>query len=91
VTLALRTARLLLRPVEEDDLDALLARRRASWREHGLGSWLVLLEGEPVAFVDVAPIGEGSSVDAEEIEIGVVVHPPGPERRCPLSRATRGP
>jgi hypothetical protein len=87
VTLALRTARLLLRPVEEDDLDALLAIRR----EHGLGSWLVLLEGEPVAFVDVAPIGEGSSVDAEEIEIGVVVHPPGPERRCPLSRATRGP
>jgi RimJ/RimL family protein N-acetyltransferase len=98
----LRTARLLLRPVEEGDLDALLAirnapdvvattllgaplprermagqlsRRIASWREHGLGSWLVLLDGDPVAFVEVAPIGEGSGVDPEEIEIGVVVHP----------------
>jgi RimJ/RimL family protein N-acetyltransferase len=102
VTLELRTARLRLRPVEEDDLDVLLAirnapavvsttgtgdvlprermagqlgRRRASWREHGLGSWLVLLEGEPVAYVEVAPIGEGSGVDPDAIEIGVVVHP----------------
>lgn len=67
MTIQLRTARLLLRPVHEDDLDALLAirnapavvattgtgetlprermagqlsRRLASWREHGLGSWL---------------------------------------------------
>ena len=102
MTLQLRTARLLLRPVEEGDLDALLAirnapavvattstgeplprermagqlsRRLASWREHGLGSWLVLLDGEPVAFVEVAPIGEGSGVDPDAIEIGVVVHP----------------
>ena len=102
MTLQLRTARLLLRPVVEDDLDALLAirnapavvattstgdalprqrmadqlaRRLASWREHGLGSWLVLLDGEPVAFVEVAPIGEGSGVDPDAIEIGVVVHP----------------
>ena len=102
MTLQLRTARLLLRPVDEDDLDALLAirnapavvattstgealprermagqlsRRLASWREHGLGSWLVLLDGEPVAFVEVAPIGEGSGVDPDSIEIGVVVHP----------------
>jgi ribosomal-protein-alanine N-acetyltransferase len=98
----LRTERLLLRPVEEGDLDALLAirnappviattgaraplprermagqlsRRIASWREHGLGSWLVLLDGEPVGYVEVAPIGEDSGVDPEEIEIGVVVHP----------------
>jgi ribosomal-protein-alanine N-acetyltransferase len=79
----LRTERLLLRPVEEGDLDALLAirnappviattgaraplprermagqlsRRIASWREHGLGSWLVLLDGEPVGYVEVAPV-----------------------------------
>jgi RimJ/RimL family protein N-acetyltransferase len=102
VTHELRTARLLLRPVEEDDLDVLLAirnapgvvattstgealprermagqleRRRESWREHGLGSWLVLLDEEPVGFVEVAPIGEGSGVDPGAIEIGVVVHP----------------
>ena len=98
----LGTARLVLRPVEEDDLDVLLAirnapavvattstgepmqrermagqlaRRCASWRERGYGSWLVLLAGEPVAFVEVAPIGEGSGVDPDAIEIGVVVHP----------------
>lgn len=102
MTLQLRTARLSLRPVEEGDLDVLLAirnapavvvttstgealprermagqlsRRRASWDEHELGSWVVLLEGEPVAFVEVAPIGEGSGVDPDSIEIGVVVHP----------------
>jgi len=102
VTLQLGTARLVLRPVEEDDLDVLLAirnapavvvttstgaplerdrmagqlaRRCASWREHGFGSWLVLLDGEPVAFVEVTSIGEGSGVDPDAIEIGVVVHP----------------
>ena len=102
MTLEIRTARLLLRPVDESDLDVLLAirnapgvvtttstgeplprermadqlsRRRESWRAHGWGSWLVLLEGEPVAFVEVAPIGEGSGVDPDAIEIGVVVHP----------------
>lgn len=52
-----------------------LSRRCASWRERGLGSWLVLLGGEPVGFVEVAPIGEGSGVDPEAIEVGVVVHP----------------
>ena len=52
-----------------------LSRRRKSWREHGLGSWLVLHDGDPVAFVEVAPIREGSGVDPEAIEIGVVVHP----------------
>ncbi|QBR93876.1 GNAT family N-acetyltransferase [Nocardioides euryhalodurans] len=102
MTLRLRTDRLLLRPVDEDDLDVLLAIRNApdvvattstgeplprkrmadqlsrrckSWREQGLGSWLVLLEGDPVAYVEVAPIGEGSGVDPEAIEVGVVVHP----------------
>ncbi|QZY29960.1 GNAT family N-acetyltransferase [Nocardioides coralli] len=52
-----------------------LARRLASWRDHGVGSWLVLHEGEPVALVEVAPIGEGSGVDPDVLEIGVVVHP----------------
>ena len=98
----LRTERLVLRPVTEDDLDTLLSirnapgvvgttstgeplprermagqveRRVASWREHGLGSWLILLEGSPVGYVEVAPIGEDSGVDPDEIELGVVVHP----------------
>lgn len=35
----------------------------------------MLLDGEPVAFVEVTPIGEGSGVDPDAIEIGVVVHP----------------
>ena len=98
----LRTERLLLRPVAEDDLDTLLAIRNApavisttntgeplprermegqlgrnvvSWRQHGLGSWLILLDGEPVGYVEIAPIGEGSGVDPNEIELGVIVHP----------------
>jgi RimJ/RimL family protein N-acetyltransferase len=98
----LRTERLVLRPVAEDDVDAMLAIRNApaavattftkeplpretmagqvgrrveTWRERGFGSWLVLLEGDPVAFVEVHPIGEGSGVDPDEIELGVVVHP----------------
>lgn len=102
MTPALTTSRLLLRPVEEEDLDVMLtirnapavvartrtgealpreemagqlARRCVSWREKGYGSWLVLLDGEPVAFVEVTPIGEGSGVDPDAIEIGVVVHP----------------
>ena len=52
-----------------------LSRRCASWRDAGLGSWLVLLDGEPAGFVEVAPIGEGSGVDPSAIEVGVVVHP----------------
>jgi RimJ/RimL family protein N-acetyltransferase len=102
VTLQLRTERLLLRPVDEDDLEELLAirnapavvattstgealprermagqlsRRCASWSEHGWGSWLVMLDGAAIAYVEVAPIGEGSGVDPDAIEIGVVVHP----------------
>jgi RimJ/RimL family protein N-acetyltransferase len=35
----------------------------------------VLLDDAPVAFVEVHPIGEGSGVDPEAIELGVVVHP----------------
>lgn len=99
---ASHTPRLLLRPVEQDDLGVLLAirnepgvvattstrealprqtvadqlaRRRKSWRERAFGSWLVLLNNKPVAFVEVAPIGEGSNVDPDAVEIGVVVHP----------------
>lgn len=102
MSLELRTDRLRLRPVRQDDLDVLLAirnapavvattrtgrelpretmagqleRRCASWRDRGFGSWLVHLDGAPVAFVEVAPIGEGSGVDPDEIEVGVVVHP----------------
>ena len=98
----LRTERLVLRPVTEDDVDAMLAVRNApaaiatthtkeplprermaaqvgrrveTWRERGFGSWLVLLEGDPIAFVEVHPIGEGSGVDPDELEVGVVVHP----------------
>jgi RimJ/RimL family protein N-acetyltransferase len=52
-----------------------LERRVRSWRERELGSWLILLDGDPVGFVEVAPIGEGSAVDPDEIELGVVVHP----------------
>ena len=98
----MRTERLLLRPVQEDDLDVLLAirnapavvattstgqalprermagqlsRRCASWTEHGWGTWLVLQDDHAIAYVEVAPIGEGSGVDPNAIEIGVVVHP----------------
>ncbi len=98
----LRTERLVLRPVTEDDLDVMLAirnapevvattstgdelprermagqleRRAESWRTRGLGSWLILLDGAPAGFVEVAPIGEGSGVDPEEIELGVIVLP----------------
>ncbi len=98
----LRTERLVLRPVTEDDLDVMLAirnapeviattstgeplpreqmagqlqRRAESWRARGLGSWLILLEESPAGLAEVAPIGEGSGVDPEEIELGVIVHP----------------
>jgi RimJ/RimL family protein N-acetyltransferase len=98
----LRTERLLLRPVSEDDVDAMLAvrnappvvgttntkeplprermagqveRRVVSWRERGFGSWLILLEGEPIGFVEVHPIGADSGVDPDELELGVVLHP----------------
>jgi ribosomal-protein-alanine N-acetyltransferase len=62
-------------PLPRERMAGQLERRLASWRDRGLGSWLVLLKGEPVGFVEVAPIGEGSGVDPEEIELGVIVHP----------------
>lgn len=98
----LRTERLVLRPVTEDDVDAMLAIRNApavigttntkeplprqrmagqverrvqTWRVRGFGSWLIQLEGEPIGFVEVHPIGEGSGVDPDELELGVVLHP----------------
>jgi [ribosomal protein S5]-alanine N-acetyltransferase len=98
----LRTERLVLRPVTEEDVDAMLAIRNApavvgttntkeplpretmagqvgrrvqTWRERGFGSWLVHLDGEPVGFVEVHPIGEGSGVDPDALELGVVLHP----------------
>jgi [ribosomal protein S5]-alanine N-acetyltransferase len=98
----LRTERLVLRPVAEDDLDVLLAIRNApdviattntgdelprermagqlerrveTWRERGFGSWLILLAGDPIGFVELAPIGEDEPVDPDELELGVVVHP----------------
>ena len=52
-----------------------LERRLESWRERGFGSWLILLDGEPVGFVELAPIGEDEPVDADELELGVVVQP----------------
>jgi RimJ/RimL family protein N-acetyltransferase len=54
---------------------AQLGRRLQTWRERGFGSWLVLLEDEPVGFVEVAPIGDGEPVDPDELELGVVVRP----------------
>jgi RimJ/RimL family protein N-acetyltransferase len=62
-------------PLPRERMERQLQHRLELWRERGLGSWLILLEGAPVGFVEVAPIGEGSGVDPEEIELGVVVHP----------------
>ena len=62
-------------PLARERMAGQLERRLQSWRERGLGSWLILSGGEPVGFVEVAPIGEGSGVDPEEIELGVVVAP----------------
>ena len=52
-----------------------LERRLESWRERGFGSWLILLDGDPIGFVELTPIGEGEAVDPDELELGVVVHP----------------
>jgi [ribosomal protein S5]-alanine N-acetyltransferase len=52
-----------------------LERRLESWRERGFGSWLILRDGEPIGFVELTPIGEDEPVDADELELGVVVHP----------------
>lgn len=62
-------------PLPRERMERQLEHRLELWRERGFGSWLILLEGSPIGFVEVAPIGEGSGVDPEEIELGVVVHP----------------
>ena len=62
-------------PLPRERMAAQVGRRVETWRERGFGSWLVLLAGDPVAFVEVHPIGEGSGVDPDELELGVVVHP----------------
>jgi [ribosomal protein S5]-alanine N-acetyltransferase len=62
-------------PLPRERMAGQLERRLTSWRERSLGSWLVLRDGEPVGFVEVAPVGEGEPVPADEIEVGVVVHP----------------
>jgi len=62
-------------PLPRERMAGQLERRLQSWTERGMGSWLILLDGEPVGFVEVAPIGEGSGVDPDEIELGVVIHP----------------
>ena len=62
-------------PLPREYMAGQLGRRLESWRDRGLGSWLILLDGDPVGYVEVTPIGEGSGVDPDEIELGVVVHP----------------
>src|SRR5687768_1860693 len=62
-------------PLPRETLAGQVGRRVETWRERGFGSWLVLLGAEPIAYVEVHPIGEGSGVDPDELEIGVVVHP----------------
>ena len=62
-------------PLPREQMEWRVQRRVELWKTRGLGSWLILLEGDAVGFVEVAPIGEGSGVDPEEIELGVVVHP----------------
>ena len=62
-------------PLPREHLAGQVGRRLESWRDRGFGSWLILLDGDPVGYVEVTPIGEGSGVDPEEIELGVVVHP----------------
>jgi RimJ/RimL family protein N-acetyltransferase len=62
-------------PLPRERLAGQVERRVASWREHGVGSWLILRGGEPIGFVEVHPIGEESGVDPDELEVGVVLHP----------------
>lgn len=62
-------------PLPRERMARQVEHRVGLWCERGLGSWVILLEGDPIGFVEVAPIGEGSGVDPEEIELGVVVHP----------------
>ena len=46
------------------------------WATLGVGTWLVELDGQPVAFVAIDPMGEGyPGVDPAALELGAVVHP----------------
>lgn len=46
------------------------------WETIGVGAWLVEMDGEPVAFLAIDPIGEGyPGVDPTALELGAVVHP----------------
>ena len=74
-------------PLPSERMAGQLQRRAASWRDRGLGSFLILRDGDPVGFVEVAPIGEGSGVDPEEIEVGVVVHPENEKSLRALAKA----
>jgi RimJ/RimL family protein N-acetyltransferase len=80
----LKTARLELRPVAEGDLDAFRAiypdaagRELAdalAARADGLGWWLALEDGEPVAAIELHAAGEGiTGIATDEVEIGWVV------------------
>ena len=82
----METERLVLRPVEEGDLDAMrrlypepereLADALAA-RADGLGWWLALADGEPVASVELHRAGEGLvGIAPDEVEIGWVVAEP---------------
>jgi [ribosomal protein S5]-alanine N-acetyltransferase len=62
-------------PLPRERMAGQVGRRVQTWRERGFGSWLIHLGGEPIGFVEVHPIGEGSGVDPDELELGVVLHP----------------
>jgi RimJ/RimL family protein N-acetyltransferase len=62
-------------PLPRERMAGQVGRRVQTWRERGFGSWLVLLGGETIGFVEVHPIGDGSGVDPDELEVGVVLHP----------------
>ncbi len=64
-------------PLPRERMEGQLERWLALWRERGFGTWMIGLEGEPVGFVALDPMGDGyeGDVDAEAPEIGVVVHP----------------
>ena len=45
------------------------------WRTRGLGSWLILLDGDARGLRRGGADRRGQRVDPDEIELGVVVHP----------------